>query len=78
LGRLVFLIRFVHDTFDENSQSTLGIEFLSKVIQTEERRIQLQLWDTAGQEMFSSVTRGYDRGFVRGADLVRYFEPRHL
>jgi small GTP-binding protein len=62
VGKSCLLIRFVRDTFDEDTQSTFGIEFLSKVIQTESRRIQLQLWDTAGQELFRSVTRGYYRG----------------
>jgi small GTP-binding protein len=62
VGKTCFLIRFVRDTFDDDTQSTLGIEFLSKIIQTDSRRIQLQLWDTAGQEMFRSVTRGYYRG----------------
>jgi len=40
----------------------LGVEFLTKVVSTETHRIQLQLWDTAGQEFFRSVTRGYYRG----------------
>jgi small GTP-binding protein len=62
VGKTCLLIRFVRDTFDEDTQSTLGIEFLSKIIQTETRRIQLQLWDTAGQELFRTVTRGYYRG----------------
>jgi small GTP-binding protein len=62
VGKTCFLIRFVRDVFDDDTQSTLGIEFLSRIIQTENRRIQLQLWDTAGQEMFRSVTRGYYRG----------------
>jgi small GTP-binding protein len=62
VGKSCLLIRFVRDSFDDDTQSTLGIEFLSKIIQTDKRRIQLQLWDTAGQEMFRSVTRGYYRG----------------
>jgi small GTP-binding protein len=62
VGKSCFLIRYVRDTFDEETQSTLGIEFLSSVIQTETHRIQLQLWDTAGQELFRTVTRGYYRG----------------
>lgn len=62
VGKTCLLIRFVRDQFDDNSQSTLGVEFMSKIIQTEKNRIQLQLWDTAGQELFRSVTRGYYRG----------------
>jgi small GTP-binding protein len=48
--------------FDEETQSTLGIEFMTKILQTDKYRIQLQLWDTGGQELFRSVTRGYYRG----------------
>jgi small GTP-binding protein len=59
----------VRDWFDEESQSTLGVEFLTKIVQTERHRIQLQLWDTHGQEMFRSVTRRYYRGSV-GALIV--------
>lgn len=62
VGKTCLLIRFVRDQFDDNTQSTLGVEFMSKIIQTEKNRIQLQLWDTAGQELFRSVTRGYYRG----------------
>lgn len=62
VGKTCLLIRFVRDTFEDNTQSTLGVEFMSKIIQTEKHRIQLQLWDTAGQELFRSVTRGYYRG----------------
>jgi small GTP-binding protein len=62
VGKTCFLIRFVRDMFEEESASTLGVEFLTKIVQTEHHRIQLQLWDTAGQEIFRSVTRGYYRG----------------
>jgi small GTP-binding protein len=37
------------------------VEFLAKVVDTATRHIELQLWDTAGQELFRSVTRGYYR-----------------
>jgi small GTP-binding protein len=62
VGKTCLLIRFVRDLFDEESQPTLGVEFLTKIVPTDSHRIQLQLWDTAGQELFRSVTRGYYRG----------------
>ena len=43
-------------------QPTLGVEILTKEITAMNRKIQVQLWDTAGQELFRSVTRGYYRG----------------
>ena len=69
VGKTCLLVRFVRDSFDEESQATLGVEFMSKIVQTQKHRIQLQLWDTAGQELFRSVTRGYYRGSV-GALLL--------
>ena len=69
VGKTCLLIRFVRDIFDEECQPTLGVEFLTKIVQTEQHKIQLQLWDTAGQELFRSVTRGYYRGSA-GALLV--------
>lgn len=66
VGKTVILTRFTRDFFDETSQPTLGVEFLAKIIQTEKNKIELQLWDTAGQEAFRSVTRGYYRGSAVG------------
>ncbi|EAX86289.1 small GTP-binding protein, putative [Trichomonas vaginalis G3] len=69
VGKTCLLIRFIRDLWDEDSQPTLGVEFMTKIVSTEKHRIQLQLWDTAGQELFRSVTRGYYRGSA-GALLV--------
>jgi small GTP-binding protein len=69
VGKTCLLLRYVRDIYDPDTQSTLGVEFMTKIIETEKHRIQLQLWDTAGQELFRSVTRGYYRGSA-GAFLV--------
>jgi small GTP-binding protein len=42
---------------------------MSKVVDTQKHTVELQLWDTAGQELFRAVTRGYYRGAV-GAFVV--------
>lgn len=62
VGKTCFLFRFVRDEWESDSHPTLGVEFLAKTVETETHRIQLQLWDTAGQELFRAVTRGYYRG----------------
>jgi small GTP-binding protein len=69
VGKTCLLFRYVRDVYDPNTESTLGVEFMTKIVETEKHRIQLQLWDTAGQELFRSVTRGYYRGSA-GAFLV--------
>ena len=70
VGKTCLLCRFVREVFEEDQPPTLGVEFMAKIIQGKSGdRIELQLWDTAGQELFRSVTRGYYRGSI-GAFLV--------
>ena len=48
---------------------TIGVEFGARMIKIEDKSIKLQIWDTAGQESFRSITRSYYRG-AAGALLV--------
>ena len=40
---------------------TIGIDFISKQVQLQNRIVKLQLWDTAGQERFRSLIPSYIR-----------------
>lgn len=52
----------MYDTFDDQYQATIGIDFLSKTMYLEDNKtIRLQLWDTAGQERFRSLIPSYIR-----------------
>jgi Ras-related protein Rab-2A len=48
---------------------TIGVEFGARMITIDNKPIKLQIWDTAGQESFRSITRSYYRG-AAGALLV--------
>ncbi|KAK9397968.1 RAB2 member RAS oncogene family [Crotalus adamanteus] len=52
-----------------SSISPPGVEFGARMISIENKKIKLQIWDTAGQESFRSITRSYYRG-TAGALLV--------
>ena len=54
------------DEFKVEHQVTIGVEFGSFAIKMDEKIIKLQIWDTAGQESFRSVTRI----FYKGANVV--------
>jgi small GTP-binding protein len=62
-------VRFTQNLFEEIGATTLGVEFMHKIVSWDGRQIDLQLWDTAGQERFRSVARGYYRGSI-GVFLV--------
>jgi small GTP-binding protein len=69
VGRTAMLRRLIENTFTEVSQTTVGVEFESKMLTIGDRKMKLQIWDTAGQERFKSIARAYYRNAV-GVILV--------
>ena len=59
VGKSNILLRFSRNTFDPGHQATLGIEFANKHLIYNSTDYLIQIWDTAGQENFRSVTRAY-------------------
>lgn len=51
------------------SKSTIGVEFATRTIEVEGKKIKAQIWDTAGQERYRAITSAYYRGAV-GALIV--------
>jgi small GTP-binding protein len=64
VGKTAILKRLVEDTFSAESQSTIGVEFDSTVVQVDGQEVKLQIWDTAGQERFRSIAKAYFRNAV--------------
>lgn len=61
--------QFTSRKFTPIHDLTIGVEFGSRVVTVENKNVKLQIWDTAGQETFRSITRSYYRG-AAGALLV--------
>ena len=59
VGKSNILLRFSRNEFDSGHQATLGIEFANKHVIHNNVDYLVQVWDTAGQENFRSVTRAY-------------------
>ena len=66
VGKSCLLSRVMDNTFKEDHQVTIGVEFGTFIIKVENKIVKVQIWDTAGQESFRSVTRV----FYRGANIV--------
>jgi len=64
VGKSNILLRYIHDNFNEEFQSTIGVEFGAKNIKIEDKIYRIQIWDTAGQETFRSITRAYYKNSV--------------
>ena len=66
IGKSCILKRLIDDDFNDDHDVTVGVEFGSYLIKVEEKILKLQIWDTAGQECFRSITKI----FYRGAHVV--------
>ena len=62
IGKSCVLKRLVENDFKEEHDVTVGVEFGSFLIRVEDKVLRLQIWDTAGQESFRSITKIFYRG----------------
>ncbi|KFO19626.1 Ras-related protein Rab-7b [Fukomys damarensis] len=62
VGKTSLLHQYVHKTFYEEYQTTLGASILSKVILLDDTTLKLQIWDTGGQERFRSMVSTFYKG----------------
>ena len=66
VGKSSILNRFMNDTYTEDYQASIGLDFQSKIVQIDNKDIHLLLYDTAGQERFRSLIPMY----TRDADII--------
>jgi small GTP-binding protein len=64
VGKSNLLLRYVHGQFKPEYQLTIGVEFGAKNIEISNKIFRIQIWDTAGQESFRSITRAYYKNSV--------------
>lgn len=69
VGKSCLLLQFTDKRFTPIHDLTIGVEFGARIVTVEDKQLKLQIWDTAGQESFRSITRSYYRG-AAGALLV--------
>ena len=69
VGKSNILLKYLKNQFNENSKTTIGVEFGTKNIIINNKRIKIQIWDTAGQERYRSITSAYYKG-AKGALIV--------
>eukprot|EP00764_Aduncisulcus_paluster_P008075 gnl/Carplike_NY0171/2633_a3539_559.p1 GENE.gnl/Carplike_NY0171/2633_a3539_559~~gnl/Carplike_NY0171/2633_a3539_559.p1 ORF type:complete len:254 (-),score=87.09 gnl/Carplike_NY0171/2633_a3539_559:117-878(-) len=64
VGKTSLITRFVKGEYTDEYKKTIGTDFLETEFYSEsaDEEVTLHLWDTAGQEVFSTITRSYYRG----------------
>ena len=63
VGKTCFLMRYTDNTFQEIHMSTIGLDYKLKNVQLDDGKMyKIQIWDTAGQDRFRSITKNYYKG----------------
>ena len=62
VGKSCLMHRVTQNEFIMDHEVTVGVEFGSLMIRLEEQLFKLQIWDTAGQESFKSITKIFYKG----------------
>jgi Ras-related protein Rab-2A len=62
-GKSSLMLQFTEHRFNSEHDMTLGVEMGSRTVKLRSKQIiKLEIWDTAGQESYLSITRSYYRG----------------
>ena len=70
VGKTSIIERYINGSFQEKYNSTIQAEYKTKIINEDENTsLRLNIWDTAGQEKFKSITRQFYRD-SHGAIIV--------
>ena len=57
VGKTNFIMRFINNEFNNNYMTTSGIDLKTKDIEVKNKKIRIQIWDTAGQVKYKAITR---------------------
>ena len=69
VGKSNIISQFSRGEFKLGEKPTIGVEFVKRKLEIEGKEIELQVWDTAGQEKFGKVSSPFYRAAV-GAIIV--------
>mmetsp|Transcript_22277 Transcript_22277/g.25796 ORF Transcript_22277/g.25796 Transcript_22277/m.25796 type:complete len:212 (-) Transcript_22277:130-765(-) len=69
VGKSSLLLRFTEDKFATSFPTTLGVEYKQRIEKIDGKRVSIQVWDTAGQEKFRTITPIYYKN-IEGVALV--------
>jgi small GTP-binding protein len=59
IGKTCIIERFVNDHYDDKTESTMNAAYKNKTIEIGGQKLSLDIWDTAGQEMYRAVNQNF-------------------
>ena len=77
VGKTSLIKRYTTDSFEKDYISTLGMQFSKFEEDVAEEKVELLLWDLAGQDSFSTMRDNFFKG-SSGAIIVFSLAPEEL
>ena len=63
VGKTCFLIKYTDQSFQDIHMATIGLDYRIKTMKLKNNKeVKIQIWDTAGQDRFRSITKNYYKG----------------
>lgn len=62
VGKSSLMLKFTDDRFTENYLTTIGVDFKFRSFKLKDEAFKLQIWDTAGQEQYKTITKTFYKG----------------
>lgn len=59
VGKSAILVRFTDNIFKEDYLTTIGVDFKFRKLKIDSNTYKLQIWDTAGQEKYQTITKTF-------------------
>jgi len=69
VGKTSLLNRFINQQFESSYRMTMGVDFLNKDVEVDDKKVKLNLWDVGGQERFKFMHQNFYKG-ASGALLI--------
>ena len=76
VGKTSLVKKFVTNKFSRIYDTTIGVEYHMKILNVNDKKIRVELWDTGGQERYLSIVQSYYRNAI-GAFIVYDIMNRH-
>ncbi|KAH0794108.1 Ras-related protein Rab7 [Histomonas meleagridis] len=81
VGKTTIIHKYIAEEFRADFKATIGADFSSKTIQVNGQQVDLNIWDTAGEERFHSVGASFYRGVeavILVFDITQHETVEHL
>ena len=63
-GKTSIMNRYFNNFFENESKSTIGVDFFKTTLQKNGSNYSIFIWDTSGQDKFNSIIRSYYRNMT--------------